>query len=97
MDERRQSIRQKIFLGGRVVYFSNGRKSADCLIRDISYEGARIIFSNPVNIPDVVRLYIPHKKRTVSAHVRWRHGNEIGLAFSSRIIGAYTKDGRPVA
>ena len=74
-------MRQKCFLRGR-VYFDGGRKSVDCLIRDISYyEGARIIFSDPVNIPDVVQLYIPDKKRTLSARVQWRHGNKIGLAF----------------
>lgn len=80
MDERRRSIRQKSFLRGR-VYFNSGRNSVDCLIRDISHEGARIIFSDPVNIPDVVQLYIPDKMRTVSARVQWRHGNKIGLAF----------------
>jgi hypothetical protein len=78
MEERRRSIRQKCFLRGR-VYFDGGRKSVDCLIRDISYyEGARIIFYDPVNIPDVVQLYIPDKKRTLSARVQWRHGNKVG-------------------
>jgi len=82
MEERRRSIRQKCFLRGR-VYYDGGRKSVDCLIRDISYyEGARIIFYDPVNIPDVVQLYIPDKKRTFSARVQWRHGNKVGLAFS---------------
>ena len=64
------------------VDFDGGRKSVDCLIRDISYyEGARIIFYDPVNIPDVVELYIPDMKRTLSARVQWRHGNKVGLAF----------------
>ena len=81
MEERRRSIRQKCFLRGR-VYFDDGRKSVDCLIRDISYyEGARIIFYDPVNIPDVVQLYIPDKKQTLSARVQWRHGNKVGFAF----------------
>jgi hypothetical protein len=61
--------------GGR-IYFDSGR--------EVSYEGARIIFSDPTNIPDVVQLCIPDKKRTVSARVQWRRGNEIGLAFSGR-------------
>jgi hypothetical protein len=47
MEERRRSIRQKCFMRGRVD-FDGGRKSVDCLIRDISYyEGARIIFYDP--------------------------------------------------
>ena len=80
MEERRRSIRQKCFLRGR-VYFDGGRKSVDCLIRDISYyEGARIIFYDPVNIPDVVQLYIPDKKLTLR-HASRGATNKVGLAF----------------
>jgi PilZ domain len=64
------------------IYFNSGRNSVDCLIRDISYEGARIILSDPVSIPDLVKLYIPDKRRTISACVRWRRGDKIGLTFS---------------
>jgi hypothetical protein len=81
-DERRQSVRQKSFLRG-CVYFNKRRSSLDCLIRDISDEGARIIFADTANVPDVVDLYIPHKEQTVRAHVQWRHGDEVGLAFSA--------------
>jgi hypothetical protein len=77
MDERRRSVRQKIRLRGR-VYFNDGRNWANCLIRDISYEGARIVFTNRVKIPDAFLLTIPEKNRMVHANVRWRHGNRIG-------------------
>ena len=83
MDERRRSPRQSSFLHGR-VYFNNGRNSLDCLIRDISYEGARIdLLDHPVDIPDAIDLYIPQKHQMMHASVRWRHGNRIGVAFSS--------------
>lgn len=80
MGERRRTARQKSFLRG-CVYFNKRRGSLDCLIRDISNEGARIIFSESVNVPDIVELYIPQKEQTVRARVQWRHGDEIGLAF----------------
>jgi hypothetical protein len=80
MGERRRSVRQKSFLRG-CVYFNKRRSALDCLIRDISEQGARIIFSDTVNVPDLVELYIPQKERTVRARVQWRHGDEIGLAF----------------
>lgn len=82
MAERRKSTRNKSFLRG-CVYFNNRRSAVDCLIRDLSERGARIIFSDAVNIPDVVDLYIPQKEETVRARVHWRHGGEIGLAFAS--------------
>ncbi|MGD0024581.1 MAG: PilZ domain-containing protein [Xanthobacteraceae bacterium] len=80
MGERRRSVRQKSFLRG-CVYFNKRRGAMDCLIRDISDSGARIIFSETVSVPDVVDLYIPQKEQTVRARVQWRHGDEIGLAF----------------
>jgi hypothetical protein len=44
MAERRRSVRKKSFLRG-CVYFNKRRSAIDCLIRDISDQGARIIFS----------------------------------------------------
>ena len=83
MDERRRSVRQKCRLRGR-IFFHDGRKSQPCNIRDISYEGARIdLLDHPVDIPDAIDLYIPQKHRMMHASVRWRHGNRIGVAFSS--------------
>ena len=82
MEERRRSVRQKCRLRGR-IYFYDGRKSVPCGIRDISYEGARIELLEPIDIPDAIDLYIPQKHRTMHASVRWRHGNRIGVSFSS--------------
>jgi hypothetical protein len=81
MSERRRATRQKSFLRG-CVYFNNRRSAIDCLIRDISATGARLIFSSTVSIPDVVDLYIAQKEQTLSAHVHWRHGDEVGVAFA---------------
>ena len=80
--ERRTATRQKSFLRG-CVYFNNRRSAFDCLIRDISSTGARLIFSETVSVPDIVDLYIPQKEQTPRVHVQWRHGNEVGVAFDS--------------
>jgi hypothetical protein len=87
MGERRRSTRQKSFLRG-CVYFNKRRNALDCLIRDISSEGARIIFSGTVNVPDQIELYIPQKEQTLRARVQWRHGDEIGLAFPDAMRAA---------
>ena len=50
MAERRRSLRKKSFLRG-CVYFNKRRSAIDCLIRDISDQGARIIFSGTTNFP----------------------------------------------
>ena len=80
MAERRHTQRHKSFLRGS-VHFDKRRGAIDCLIRDISEQGARIIFSGAVNVPDMVELYIPHKDETIRARVKWRRGDEVGLAF----------------
>jgi hypothetical protein len=80
MSERRTSPRRKSFLRG-CIYFNRNRSAADCLIRDISEQGARLIFSSTVAIPDIVDLYVPQKEQTLRAHVQWRHGDELGVAF----------------
>jgi hypothetical protein len=87
MGERRRVTRQKSFLRG-CVYFNNRRSAFDCLIRDLSDKGARIIFSDTVSVPDMVDLHIPQKEQTVRARVEWRHGGEVGLAFPDAIRAA---------
>jgi hypothetical protein len=82
MGERRNSRRLKSFLRG-FVYFDKRRGAMSCLVRDLSVEGARIIFSEAVTIPDMINLHIPQKNHTVRARVTWRRGDEIGLGFSA--------------
>jgi hypothetical protein len=51
MAERR-SVRKKSFLRG-CAFFNKRCSAIDRLIRDISDQGARIIFSGAVNVPDM--------------------------------------------
>ncbi|MDB5601860.1 MAG: type pilus assembly PilZ [Xanthobacteraceae bacterium] len=81
MSERRNTIRKKSFLQGR-IYFNNRRSALDCLIRDISDTGAKLIFSDSVQTPDIIELYVPHKEQTLRAEVQWRRGEEMGVAFT---------------
>lgn len=85
MAERRAVTRHKSFLQGR-IYFNNRRSAVDCLIRDISDQGAHIIFSDTISIPDVVDFYVPQKDQTLRARVEWRHGEEAGLSFEQAVV-----------
>jgi hypothetical protein len=87
MAERRGMPRQKSFLRG-CIYFNNRRSVLDCLIRDLTEDGARIIFSHTVNVPDIVELYIPQKEQTLRAYVKWRRGDDLGLDFTNRSAAA---------
>jgi hypothetical protein len=93
MAERRRAPRQKSFLRG-CIFFNKRSRALECLIRDFSEHGARIIFSENVSVPDLVELHIPQKEQTLRARVQWRHGDEIGLAFPDAVRAADgTRDG----
>src|SRR6185295_18868105 len=80
MRDRRISTRQKSFLQGR-IYFNNRRSSVDCLVRDVSEQGAKLVFSDAVSVPDVVELYLSNKEEVRRAKVQWRRGHEMGVGF----------------
>ena len=65
-----------------MIHFNNRRNAVDCLVRDISPYGARLIFSDAVTTPDVLDLYIPQKEQTLRVHVIWRNGQGVGVAFA---------------
>jgi hypothetical protein len=81
MRDRRISTRQKSFLQGR-IYFNNRRVSVDCLVRDVSDKGAKLVFSDVVTVPDIMELYLSNKEEVRRAKVQWRHGSEVGVAFN---------------
>jgi hypothetical protein len=82
MNERRNSRRMKSFLRG-LIHVDKGRGGVSCLIRDMNEDGARVIFSEAVALPDIVNLHIPQKDQTLRARVSWRRGDEIGLSFTA--------------
>jgi hypothetical protein len=81
MGERRTAARQRSFLRGRIL-LNNRQVVLDCLIRDLSERGAKLIFPENPAIPDVVELHIPHKDQILHAHVQWRDGKEAGVTFA---------------
>jgi hypothetical protein len=44
-----------------LVYFDNKHGALSCLVRDSSVEGARIIFSENVTVPETFDLHILRK------------------------------------
>jgi hypothetical protein len=93
MRDRRSSTRQKSFLQGR-IYYNNRRSSVDCLVRDISDTGAKLVFSSAVTFPDVVEVYLSNKEEVRRARVQWRRGNEVGVDF---IFDSAADAGAPAA
>ncbi len=81
MDERRLKPRTRTFLQGRVFY-NNRRQSADCIIRELTDDGARLSFTDPVGLPHAFELHIPHRDQTIRVETAWNHGTEVGVGFA---------------
>ncbi|MET7241807.1 PilZ domain-containing protein [Methylobacterium sp. EM32] len=81
MSELRRETRLRTFLKGRIV-FNNGNSTMDCLVRDISASGARLVLSQTATLPDGFDLVIPAKDRTHKATLRWRRADSIGVTFA---------------
>src|SRR3979409_989650 len=80
MPNRRTATRQKALLQGR-IYFNNRRMSVDCMIRDLSGEGAKLKIAGAVSVPDAAELYLPARDEDRRIKIQWRHGDEVGVAF----------------
>jgi hypothetical protein len=76
----RSETRSRSFLKGRVV-FNRGQSSIDCVIRDISDEGAKLEVSG-VTLPAFFDLEIPHRGETRRAGLRWSRDGLVGVQFA---------------
>jgi len=81
MEERRHTPRHRTFLQGRVFYNSR-RQSADCIIRELTDEGARLSFTDPVALPHTFELHIPNRDQTIRVETIWNHGTDVGVSFA---------------
>lgn len=81
-EERRSVVRMRQYKGGRLV-FNEGYGSYDCLIRNISTDGAKLQFEGHSALPELVQLLVPGDGVTYNSQVIWRTSREIGVRFLS--------------
>ena len=78
--ERRRSPRNRTFVGGQLI-FNQRRSTLDCTVRNLSEDGALVRVSQTVALPDIVELYLPAKRESHMARIRWRDQEHSGLEF----------------
>ena len=90
MKERRRVVRQRGYLGGQIAF--NRRLSVlDCLVRNLTEDGAKVECPPSVALPQDVDFTIECKGLQALARVIWRSDKELGLSFAggmSRTEGA---------
>jgi hypothetical protein len=80
MAQNRRADRQPSYLGGKISYNQN-LWTEDCVVRNASAAGAKLTVADPRALPDHFMLSIPSKGETYHAHIKWREGKTIGVAF----------------
>ena len=84
MQDRRESVRDRVFLGG-VAEINERGSTMDCVVRNFSDNGACVEFNSTVGIPDQMNLTIERQGRSFLARMIWRQANRVGLAFRAMI------------
>jgi hypothetical protein len=93
MIERRLLVRHKTFIKGR-IYFNNRLSSIDCIVRDVTANGARLEVSENVALPNSFELHFPNKDEHFHARVEWRKGNNLGVSWTPEPLAKpSTEDG----
>jgi hypothetical protein len=78
MSERRRDGRLPSYLGGRIT--TDRRLIAmDCVVRNTSVAGARLIVADATLLPDVFDLHIPRKNTAYRVRARWRQVDGVGV------------------
>jgi hypothetical protein len=83
MLDRRRTTRDKVMYGG-VAEIGEQGATRECVVRNISEQGARLEFGNVIKLPkQQISLTIARKGRSFLATIIWWRDNFIGVAFSS--------------
>ena len=91
MLDRRQSVRDKVIYGG-VVQINERGSTMDCVVRNISEQGACVEFDGTARLPEQMNLTIARKGRSYLARLIWRQANKVGLAFRMMTSDTHVSD-----
>src|SRR4051795_1625772 len=68
---RRDKPRLRSFMAATILY-NNGQSTLDCVIRNISEDGAKLALPAEVALPDRFDLAVPQRNKTYRATMAWR-------------------------
>ena len=80
--ERRQHVRMPSYLGAR-LHLHHLNSSLDCVVRNMSPSGCRLVFPNPVLLPAAFDLLVTARNQLFRARVIWRSDLEAGIVFEA--------------
>ncbi len=84
MDEHRKSERQKTYKGGSIYA---GVAVFDCIVRNLSANGACLQIESRTGVPDNFMLIIRPERLKRACKVAWRAPRKIGVCFVETASG----------
>ena len=91
MQDRRQSVRDKVLFGG-VAEVSERGAAMNCVVRNFSDSGACVEMAGGAKLPEQVALKIARKGHSYLAQMIWRQAGKVGVAFLSMIADSPESD-----
>jgi hypothetical protein len=80
MQNKRKERREATVWPGRIA-FERGAQLRECIVRDISKDGARLTLANVHTLPSQFELLILTTGEIFQAAAKWRRGREVGVYF----------------
>jgi hypothetical protein len=76
--ERRKHQRSPAYMGGQIT---TDRRliSIDCVVRNMSGAGAKLVVPNATLLPDEFELHIAKRESASRVRARWRRERELGV------------------
>jgi len=87
MRDRRSEQRWPAYLGGMIVFDGNV-SSVECLIRNTSTCGARLMVDSTILLPSEFLLQIPRRQSEQRVRMRWRQLDRVGIEAVSQEASA---------
>jgi hypothetical protein len=81
--ERRRGLRNRALLAGKVAN-EDATRTLDCVIRNLSPDGAMIETEAPHLVPQEMHLVQVSEGIAWDAEVIWRRGNRVGVKLKAR-------------
>jgi hypothetical protein len=85
MQDRRGSVRRRTYLCGRIA-FNYCSSTVDCLVRNLSYNGAMLEFAEPTRLLGEFDFHIVGKGESRHGRLIWRDGTRIGVVTDNAAV-----------
>jgi len=80
MDNHRQNPRHRVLKGAHIAFREHGA-TIDCMVRNLSEQGACLKVASPVGIPETFDLVLDTDHTVRVCRVVWRRDTQIGVKF----------------